>query len=85
MARKVVNRLVAYKKRQYYNNKVLRAMLTKRNFFRNINELTGKQVESEQISLRSEVGTTVDDSETVVDLFNECLATIAGNKLEQSD
>ena len=51
MARKMVNRLVANKKFQYYNNKVLRTILTKGHLLRNINERTGKQVESKQISL----------------------------------
>ena len=80
--REIVNRLV--EKRQYYNNKVLRRISTKGSNFRDINEITGKLVESKQISLRSEGGATVDDGEFVADLVNKYFTTIACNELEQS-
>ena len=82
MARKVVNRLFAIKKHQFYNNKVLCTSSTKGNIFRDVDEITRIRAKSKQISLRIKDNAFVDDGETVADLFNEYFTTIAGSKLD---
>ena len=81
-ARKAVSSLVATKKRQYYNNKIMHTISTKGNIFKYINELTGNRIFNKQISLRTEGNVTVDDGESIANLFNEYFT---GNKLEQPE
>ena len=57
----------------------------KRQNFQRHKRINGYRVKSKQSSLRIEGGATIDDDETVADLFNEYFANNAGKKIEQFD